>query len=201
MRVHPNTVQPKRRMKIRKKRPTLVDAHEFFRSGYSVGGDDYVTPGERATEAQHIEEELRQIAATAIPRTRNLEYMILKCHLITEFALTQYIRFHAVPVVGLKEIRFGYAQKLEVAYLMGFGVANTSLIPSLELLNRVRNQVAHTFHLDVAVVNELLRINSDDYDDFQTPTLSQQLQGLRQITRFVCGMTAGVIRASASLGQ
>jgi hypothetical protein len=183
-------------MRIRKKRPTLKDAHDFIKQGHhTVNAWDYVSSEERIREAEKIEAELRLIASSGIPRTRNLEYMILKCHLIAEFVLTRYIIFYSEPVISADAIRFSYSQKLDIAYFMGFGVTDPLLIPSLELLNKARNQVVHTFRLDQSIINEFIRINSEDPDKFVTPSLTIQLQSLRNFTRYLCYFTAGIIDA------
>jgi len=187
-------------MKIRKKRPKLADAHNFYKRGYyQVAATDYLSKTERVGEAEKIREALYHISCKGIPRTQNLEYMVLKCHLITEFALTQYIRFFSTPVIDVKDIHLTYAQKLDVAYILGFGATDPCLIPTLEMLNKARNQVAHTFVLETAIIDELLRINSEDYDDFKTPSLQERIRGLRQITQFICGITSGLIEARAHL--
>lgn len=99
------------------------------------------------------------------PRSGNLEYAILKAHLIVEHALAQYIRCSADVLVETTQLRrFSFSQKVEFAYLLGLGVNDALLLPTIERLNQIRNQVAHSFILDRALVDEMLRINSDDYD-------------------------------------
>ena len=187
-------------MKIRKKRPTLKDAHDYYKRGfYSMGAEDYISTEERREEASRIRDELFHLATKGIPRSRNLEYVILKCHLITEYAITQYIRFSSEPLVDPKDIRFTYSQKLNIAFLMGFGVADPITIPTLELLNRIRNQVAHTFELDMDLVNEMIRINSEEYHEFEVPSLTNQLRALKYITQYTCGAASGLMTAKAHL--
>ena len=41
--------------------------------------------------------------------------------------------------------RFSFAEKLELAYLIGMGVTDAVLIPSIKRFNKIRNQVAHSF--------------------------------------------------------
>jgi len=178
-------------MRIRKPRPTLKDAHEFrMRGTYSVCGSDYITDKERIDEAERVKKQLLHLTTKAVPRTRNLEYLVLKCHTITEFALTEYIRCLAHPVVTTNEIRFTYAQKLQIAYLLGLGVGDPVLLPSLELLNRARNQVAHTLKLDTQIIHELLQINADETIPKSVP-LTKQLRGIRSITLCICAQLCG----------
>ena len=78
--------------------------------------------------------------------------------MIVEYALTQYIRCFVLVAVQAEDVRFTFSQKLEIAYLLGFGANHPILLPTIERLNKVRNQVAHTFTLDRAALDEMLRI-------------------------------------------
>ena len=125
------------------------------------------------------------------PRTQNLEYAILKSHLIIEYALTQYIRCFSAVVVSTESIRFTFAQRLEIAYLLGFGNNDPISLPTVERLNKVRNQVAHTFNLDRVALDEMLLINSEDYDAFKVKNDRERISRLRSICAFICGRVAG----------
>jgi hypothetical protein len=97
------------------------------------------------------------------------------------------------------DIRFTFSQKLEFAYLLGFGANDPILLPTVERLNKVRNQVAHTFTLDRILVDELLRINHEDYDGFKPKNDRERIRGLRWICAGVCGRVAGEIHAAYAM--
>lgn len=183
---------------IKKKRSTLQDAHVFQVQGsYSFGSpSDYVSDEERRAELSRVHDELITLLKKQFPRTSNLEYAILKSHLIIEYLLTEYIRFHASVFVEKEQIRFSFSQKLEVACLMGFGAGDPSLIPTIHLLNKVRNQVAHTFAVDRKLVDEMVRLHSEDYKDFKMANDRERISGLRQVCAFICGMTIGFMQGS-----
>ena len=153
---------------VRRSRPTLRTAHDFFLSGAFLVDPTlhYLSGSERGAELEKTIEELRNITKKHFPRTQNLEYALLKCHLILEYALVQFIRCHSSVSIETKNLRFTFFQKLEIAYLFGFGAQDPILLPTVEQINKIRNQVAHTFVLDRSSVDELLRINSYDYADF-----------------------------------
>jgi len=69
------------------------------------------------------------------------------------------------------------------------------LLPTIEILNRVRNQVAHKFTLDRAAVDELLRINHEDYDAFTPKNDRERVRCLRSLCQYICGTVAGKIEA------
>jgi hypothetical protein len=186
---------------IKRERPTLRTAHAFFKEGlFSIDPKlHYFSGKEREAEIRKVADDLEEVVGRQFPRTQNLEYAILKSHLIVEYALVQYIRCFAATFIDAKDLRFTFRQKLEIAYLMGFGAHHPILLPTVETLNKIRNQVAHTFALDRAAVDELLRINHEEYTAFNPKNDRQRVQCLRWICTFVCGRTAGEIEAAYSM--
>jgi hypothetical protein len=150
-----------RSYQFKPERPSLKTAHDFYKEGeYSTDPKRHFLSGEdRKRELEKVSDALREIVKQ-FPRTQNLEYAILKSHLIVEHALAQYIRCFALTAVPVQEIRFTFAQKLEIAYLLGFGANDPILLPTVERLNKVRNQAAHTFTVDRDAVDEMLRITT-----------------------------------------
>jgi hypothetical protein len=192
-----------RRHQVKRERPSLKTAHEFFSTGsFSVDPNRHYLSGEkRESEINHISEELLQLSKRQFPRTHILEYAILKSHLIVEHALVQYIRSFSAVAVDAKQVRFTFSQKLEIAYLLGFGANDPILLPTVEALNKVRNQVAHSFSLDRNAVDEMLRINSDDYDEFKPQNDRERIRGLRLICSYICGRTAGEIEGAYAMAM
>lgn len=181
----------------RRPRPTRESAHRAHaEGGYSILREDYVEDEERNSFADRMSAELKDLVKTQFPRTGNLEYALLKCHLIVEYALTQFIRGSAHVLIESDAIRFTFAQKLEVAYLMGFGVNEPWAIPAVELLNRVRNQAAHRFDLNRKEVDEMLRIVSEGYHAFEMADDRMRVRRLRGFCVFICGYLAGRLSAN-----
>ena len=179
---------------IKRKRPTMQSAHEFYKEGcFYTGPEHYVAGEDRRAAIENVIDDLKDVVKRQFPRTGILEYAVLKAHLIVEHAITQYIRCHSLTAVSLDEIKFSFAQKLDVAYLMGFGTNNPTLFPIAERLNKVRNQVAHRFEMDRKQLDEMLRVGSGDYDDFTVLSDRDRIRYLRLICSYVCGMTSGLI--------
>lgn len=151
---------------------------------------------EREAALRKVSDDLLGTVKRHFPRTQNLEYAILKAHLIVEFALTQYIKCFVLVSVRAEEIRFTFSQRLEIAYMLGFGANDPILLPTVERLNKVRNQVAHTFTLDRAALDEMLRVNSEDYETFQPKNDRERIRHLRWICAFICGRVAGEAEAA-----
>ncbi len=189
-----------RPLHTRRRRTTLSDAQQFRRKG--VGGGmravDYLLDADRVRIVEEVGKRLLEIPRQHFPRTNNLEYAILKTHLIVEYALTQYIRCTSSVSVEPESLRFSFSEKLEIAILHGFGSGCPTSVPSVELLNRIRNQVAHRFSFDMQLVNELIRINSEDID-VRALTDRQRIAYLRRWCHFICGMMAGGLRMAIEM--
>lgn len=184
-----------RPLHTRRKRATLSDARTFISAG--IGGgmsqDDYLSDEERERIAEGVADQLFEVTKLYFPRTAVLEYAVLKAHLIVEFALTQFIRCASHVLVDPDDLRFTFTQKLDIAALLGFGVGSPTLIPSVELINRIRNQAAHRFGIDRTLVDDLIRINSENID-ITSLNDKQRISWLRQLCYFICGEIAGWLR-------
>lgn len=186
----------------RKAKATLAEAQRYVRDGHSSGmcTTDYLADAERTRIAEEVGEQLLEATRTQFPKTGNLEYAILKAHLIVEFALTQLIRCSSYVLVEPEALRFSFAQKLQIAILLGFGNGCPTTVPSIELLNRIRNQVAHRFCFDRTLLIELVRLHAEGGDPARFSD-RQLISCLRQYSCFTCGLIAGHIRAIVQLSQ
>ncbi|HUD29504.1 MAG TPA: hypothetical protein VMQ93_11580 [Novosphingobium sp.] len=182
---------------IRRSRPTFGSAHEFHRVGHwETGPEHWLSDEERERFGDEVSVRLERLIKEQFPRTTNLEYAVLKSHLIVEYAITEYIRGHSAVFVEQDNLkRFTFLQKLEIAYLQGFGANDPVILPSVERLNKIRNQVAHSFVLDRTLVDEMLRVNSKDYDDFVIENDRQRIKRLRWLCIYICGRMAGELAA------
>jgi len=137
---------PIRSNQFKRERPSFRTAHDFFKEegGFSIDPERHSLQGkQRDEEIKKTINELLQVTRKQFPCTQNLEYAILKSHLIVEYALIEYIRGHAITAVDSKNIRFTFSQKLEIAYLLGFGVNDPVLLPTVERLIRFPEKHDH----------------------------------------------------------
>jgi hypothetical protein len=182
-------------------RTKLADAHKFRKDGhYSSGGEGgYLTDEERHQIVDDVHDLLRDITKKHFPKTGKLEYAVLKAHLIIENVLAQYIRCTSFVLVEPEELNFTFRQKLEIAVLHGFGNGCPITVPSVELLNKVRNQIAHTFTFDKNLVDEMIRVNADDEVDCKKLTDRERVSFLRRWCYYVCGRMSGELGAYVKL--
>ena len=180
----------------RRKRPNLQETEQFLKKGYSSGmsSEDYVSVEERRERLIALDAELTAKLKEHLPRSRNLELVVLKCHLLVEFMINQYIDLMA-PTEGVVEAeRFTFKQKEGLVHMLGFP-ADPCFFPSLDLLNAIRNRVAHTLTLDRQKIDKLILINCDDPTDAKDLSDARRVSALKNITRFICWQMLGGIQA------
>ncbi|MCK4815181.1 hypothetical protein KA005_05375, partial [bacterium] len=176
-------------------RPTQKDALEFIKKGsYRVGKEHYVKPKKRIEELEKLSMKISELLKKNIPRSRNLDLVILKCHLLIEFMIDQSINLFSEHKVEIQRERFSFYQKITLLHILGFP-PNPTILPSIELINKIRNQVAHTLSVDRDMVDTLIKINSEDPETFQVGDDSERVKAIKTITRFICGALMGVIQA------
>lgn len=166
-----------------------------------MGPEDRFTAKERTEAVVAAGEEIQKKCREALPRARNLELLILKCHVTVEFAVEAYIRAVSAGNVNDNELRFGFEEKVNIAFMLGLGVKDPLLLLSIRLLNRIRNDMAHRLTLNEKKLDELIRINSDQYNEKHTFTHSERLSGLKSITYATCGMIAGFMEAQVTFEE
>jgi hypothetical protein len=171
---------------IKKNRPTLKDAETFRKEGsYGVSSEEYVTQEEREAFVQEFEENLLKLFREHLPRTRRLDLTILKCHLILEYALNKFIELRSHYVIDLSRERFNFAQKITLAHMMGVS-CDPLLIPSIELLNNIRNGIAHTLKIDKSKIDKFININLDEEEQSQKYTDNERIKYIKNISKFLC---------------
>lgn len=156
--------------------------------------EDYVSLAERKRRLLQVADELKEKLKKHLPRSRNLELVILKCHLLVEFMFDQYIDLIALTEGVIASERFNFKQKETLVHMLGFP-SDPVFFPSIDLLNSIRNSVAHTLMIDRKKIDHLIRINSEDPDDSKRLTDNQRATALKQITKLLCWQMLGAIEA------
>jgi hypothetical protein len=97
------------------------------------------------------------------------------------------------PTEGVIETeRFTFKQKESLVHLLGFP-PDPLFFPSVDLLNNIRNQVAHTLMVDRALIDKLIQINSEEPCEVRNLTDAKRVTALKAITRFMCEQMLGTI--------
>ncbi len=186
-------------VRLKRKRPNLKDAEEYLRVGHwGVEKSDYVTPTERRKRLDVLATRLEAIIKEHVSSVRRLDLAILKCHLVTEFMLNEFIDLMAKSEGALDEERFTYRQKELLIHMLGFPL-DPLIIPSLDLLNTLRNQAAHTLSINRDLLDKLIRINSDYPEGLGELTDVKRVSELKQITKSICWRMLGTVDALSSL--
>jgi hypothetical protein len=146
--------------KSRRRRPNIQEAEKYLKRGIGSGmrSDDYVSIAERKLRLGLLADKLSNKLKEHMPRSRNLELVILKCHFLVEFMFNQYIDLIApterfVEGSNKSEARFTFKQKEILAHMLGFP-SDPIFPPSIDLLNTILNLVAHTLEVDRARIGE-----------------------------------------------
>lgn len=108
--------------------------------------------------------------------------------------MDQFINLSAKHKIDISKERFSFIQKLSLVHAFGFPLDPT-ILPSIEIINNLRNQVAHTLSVNKELIDTLLKINCEDPDSCRVANDNERSQGIKSITHFICGAFMGVIEA------
>lgn len=88
---------------------------------------------------------------------RDTDNLIIKGHILTEYAMNFFIEMSSVEKIDLKEIRFTYSNKIDIVRILGLFKKNEFLYNELKLLNKLRNSIAHRLKYDEKVLSDFLK--------------------------------------------
>jgi len=156
--------------------------------------EDYISTADRTKRLVQLADEIEEKLKSHLPHSRNLELVVLKCHLLIEFMFNQYIDLIAPTEGVLESERFTFKQKESLVHMLGFP-SDPLFFPSIDLLNTIRNSVAHTMSIDRKKIDHLIQINSGNPDQVEKLTDSKRISALKSITKYLCLMILGPIEA------
>jgi hypothetical protein len=88
---------------------------------------------------------------------RDTDNLIIKGHILTEYAMNFFIEMSSAEKVHLKEIRFTYSNKIDIVKILGLFKQHPFLYGELKLLNKLRNSIAHELKYDEKILAEFLK--------------------------------------------
>jgi len=106
---------------------------------------------------------------------RDTDNLIIKGHILTEYALNFYIEMSSVEKIDLKETRFTYSNKIDIARILGLFKKDIFLYNELKLLNKLRNSIAHKLKYDEKILAEFLK----GFDKHKNTLKSEKLDRLK----------------------
>lgn len=101
-----------------------------------------------------VETDLRPLMRffETLPTSGDLEFGVLKCHLLIEDVLTLFIERSVNQPAYIRKARLTFAQKLQIAQAVVQVPVDVWVWKSLKLLNEARNELGHG--LDSAEINK-----------------------------------------------
>lgn len=112
----------------------------------------------------------------------DIQLLILKGHILVEYSLNCYLEANAKGENSdfFKE-RFTFSNKIKIAkHFTILGDRNDNLLKELQLLNKVRNEIAHSLNYSESVLNELIsevKKKSPDRKLYDEMSLKEQFIG------------------------
>ena len=88
---------------------------------------------------------------------RDTDNLIIKGHILTEHALNFYINMKSIEKIDIEKMKFTYANKIQIAKILGLFKIFPQLFEELTLLNKLRNSLAHRLKYDEKVLTDFLK--------------------------------------------
>jgi len=99
---------------------------------------------------------------------KDLDYLILKGHILTEHSLNFFIEKTSIEKINFDKIKFSYSNKIEIAKTLGLFKANPKIYEELKLLNKLRNSIAHKLKYDEKLFSDFIKGFKPYKDYFQS---------------------------------
>ncbi len=85
------------------------------------------------------------------------ELLIIKCHLLVEYAMSDFIKNEGSAKSNLSKDGFTFSQKVKICRLLRLFDQDNKMENFILSLNKIRNQISHTMSYDKEQLQELLR--------------------------------------------
>lgn len=131
------------------------------------------------------------------PKAITSEIIIIKCHLLIEYALDYFINTITDGRYEEENFDFTFSQKHKIAILLGLDHANlhNEIRIFIEELNKLRNQIAHNIEFDTKLLDKIVD-KKQYYDPEKYSSLDMFYQFLlREKTAFIAGRISAIAEA------
>lgn len=116
------------------------------------------------------------------------ELIILKAHLLIEYALNQFIQTCNLSNSDFEKMNFTFSNKIKIATLFGLFNSNDDLLNYITDLNRLRNQVAHKHEFDETLYEKIVNYPEGFKGQNKWKTKEEYCEGMMAIkSSFMCG--------------
>jgi len=144
----------------------------------------------------YTEDEFGFFLISELTKLKDIELTILKGHILTEFAINCYLESISENKQSdfFKE-NFNYSSKVKLLLHFGnySGPGGEYVIKSLEILNKLRNTIAHSLTINHHLIKEflvMLKKISPSKGNFSNESMPEQNR-LESGIAFLCGMIFG----------
>ncbi|QXP71032.1 hypothetical protein H0I29_02755 [Polaribacter sp. R2A056_3_33] len=138
-------------------------------------------------------EEFKKLLLNHFKEIYDLELLILKGHIITEFTINCYLEnlSNSLDANFFKE-RYNHSLKIGMIEHFGkFGGRTLEIVKSLRLLNKIRNGIAHTLTVNEQLIQEYVNsVSQIASEDFINPDYEIRLK-FSMATGYLCGEIFG----------
>lgn len=93
-----------------------------------------------------------------MPRSNDLELIILKGHILLEYILNQIINIKSDNNLEIENTNFSFNQKIEILVILNIIENNSDIFQILKNWNTLRNQIAHRLNFDRKLVDKLIKL-------------------------------------------
>lgn len=104
---------------------------------------------------------------------RDTDNVIIKGHILTEYAMNFYIEMSSAEKIDLKNTRFTYSNKIDIGRIVGLFKEDPFLYNELTLLNKLRNSIAHKLKYDEKILAEFLKGFEKHRNKFESEKLDR----------------------------
>jgi hypothetical protein len=132
---------------------------------------------------------------------KDIELLILKGHVLVEYALNRYIDAFSATDTSIEDSRFSFAQKLDVCKILGL-IKNPDdhLNEQLIALNKIRNQIAHTLTFDRQTLHQIFKHHPEEVEQYNSQQEDRKnIKILSGIISWLCGNIIGRLESKQTI--
>lgn len=134
-------------------------------------------------------DEFKELLLAHFKNIYDLELLILKGHILTEFTINCHLEnLSNKSKANFFKERFTYSTKIKLFQHFGdFGSRTDDFVDSLKLLNKIRNDIAHTLMVNEVLINQFISsVEQMVSEDFINPDYELRLK-FSMATGYLCG--------------
>ena len=94
-----------------------------------------------------------------LPKSNDLELLILKGHLLLEYLVNQIINIKSDNNFDVENSSFSFNQKIEILVILKIIEKDSEAFNILKTWNTLRNQIAHKLYFDRKLIDKLVKLS------------------------------------------